>query len=364
MARKPKKVGSYVVHDVLGSGGMGEVYLGEHELLGREVAIKRLVCSDEKLKPDFEERFRREGRALANLHSEHIVDVYDLFSWRGDLYMVLEYVEGFDLGEVIKKVGLLPFDVALLIALRMCQALEHAHFHGIIHRDIKPANVMISKTGDVRLMDFGVARDESLPKVTKTGMIVGTPMYLAPETITGESADERSDLYALGATLYVMLTGRRLFEHATPENLYHLIAQGRFPRAGSVQPAIPRRVRRVLDRCLARKPDKRYPSASHLRVDLEKTLAWMGAWANGNERMVAFLHNEGHISEQEARTVINAESLVLTEGELQLKRSHDAVGRAVTAAFLLALAAAFGGAWVAGWLDPLIALVTGSGAGA
>jgi serine/threonine-protein kinase len=354
--RKPKKVGNYEIAEVLGKGGMGEVYLGEHALLERQVAIKRLTISDEKQKAHFEERFRREGRALAQLHHQGIVDVYDLFSWRNDLYMVIEFVDGFDLADLLDMSSFLPVDVAAIIALRMAEALEHAHFHRIIHRDIKPANVMVSREGEVRLMDFGVARDETLDAVTKTGMMVGTPLYLAPEVVSGDGADERSDLYALGATLYQMLSGRRVFEHANSDNLYHLIAQGKFPAVHKVQPGLPRAMRKIVARCLQRKPERRYQSASELRVALERFLISHGAWANGNERLVGFLAGEGHISEAEALTVINADSLVLEEAHELEPPGRASAALAVLVVIGLAVA---GISWAAGWLDGVLGSLGG-----
>lgn len=316
-ARAGKKIGSYVVEKVLGKGGMGEVYLASHELLERKVALKRLLApDDEKAAAHLGERFRREGRALAQLSHQGIVGVYDLFTWRGDFYMALELIDGMDLAELLKK-GPLPVDVSALIALRVAEALEHAHFHDIVHRDVKPANVMVSKSGDVKLMDFGVARDDNLDSVTKTGMLVGTPAYLAPEVIKGEPAGEKNDIYALGATLYYMLSGRRMFAHATPENIYHLIATGSYPRLSSVARGVPRALRRIVGKCLEKNPKRRYASAAALRHDLERFLGTHCAWANGNERLVAFLAAAGHMSEEQARTIIDTVDFPITvEAEL------------------------------------------------
>lgn len=138
-----------------------------------------------------------------------------------------------------------------------------------------------------------------------TGMIVGTPAYLAPEVIRGEPADEKNDIYALGATLYYMLSGRKLFAHATADNVFYLIAQGRFPRLGSVKKGVPRSLRRLVGKCLEKKPQKRYATISDVRHDLERFLGTHCAWAYGNERLVAFLAASGHMSEQEARTLLD-----------------------------------------------------------
>ena len=148
------------------------------------------------------ERFTREGQALAQLNHQGICAVHDLFARTNNLYMVLEYVDGYDVDFLLKEGGLLPPDIVAIIGVRVAEALEHAHLHRIIHRDIKPANVMVSRSGEVKLMDFGIARDEDLDRVTKTGLMVGTPMYMAPEVVQGGEADERSDVYSLGVMLY------------------------------------------------------------------------------------------------------------------------------------------------------------------
>lgn len=353
--RAPKRVGTYAVEDVLGKGGMGEVYLGDHELLSRKVAIKRLVPIPGYNTGELEERFKREGRALAQLNHHAVVAVHDLFSYRNDLYMVLEYVDGFDVAKLLEA-GPLPYDVAAMIALRMAEALEHAHFHRIIHRDIKPSNVMVSKKGEVKLMDFGIAKDETvLDQLTKTGHLVGTPMFLAPEVVTGTPADERADLYALGATLYQMLSGRRLFAHATADNLFALIAAGRYPKLAKVTPGIPRHLRRIVDRCLAKRPDKRYPSAADLRVDLEAFLASQHAWASPAERLVAFLAARGQISESEALTCIDAEDLI-TSSNVVVRPARRFMRAAVVVAACTAVliaGVALQQGWVAGLVEKL-----------
>ena len=305
MAKKlPSKIGNYAVEDRIGEGGMGEVLKGEHALLGRPVAIKRLLAEIAD-NAEMAERFQREGRALAQLSHQGICAVHDLFEQRGALYMVLEYVDGFDVDTLLKQGGYLPVDVAAIIALKVAEALEHAHHHRIIHRDIKPANVMVSKQGEVKLMDFGIALDEDLDRVTRSGMMVGTPMYMAPEVVSGGQSTEQSDVYAVGAMLYQCLSGRKVFAHASAENIYALIASGKFPAIKKVAPHVPRALRRIVDRALQKKPGKRFSDAAELRRALDDFLSAYRAWSHYEERLVAFLHADGHIGEQEALTFVD-----------------------------------------------------------
>ncbi|MCP4504381.1 MAG: serine/threonine protein kinase [Deltaproteobacteria bacterium] len=312
LAVTPKKIGSYQVDKVLGKGGMGEVYLACHELLDRNVAIKRLMLPEGANHEDLKERFTREGKALSQLSHSGVVSIFDLFVWRGATYMALEFVDGFDVHQLLKA-GALPIDVATIVGLRLAEALEYAHMHRIVHRDIKPANVMVSKTGDVKLMDFGVAKNESLDELTRTGMMVGTPRFLAPEVVKGGNGDERADIYALGCVLYQMLSGGHPFAHATAENIFPLIASGKYKALKGVSSNVPRALRKIVERCLATKPEKRYQTSADVAQDLERFITRTDAWANHSQRLVSYLSVEGHITNEEALTCIDAGDLIFTE---------------------------------------------------
>ncbi len=303
----PKKVRAYDLEDLIGMGGMGQVFRATHELLDHKVALKRFApARDDMDTPENRERFLREGKALATLHHQGIVGVHDLFEVRGQYWMVLDFVDGFTLERVLDK-GPLPIDVACIVGLALAEALEHAHFHGILHRDIKASNVMISRDGVVKLMDFGIARDEKLDQVTRTGALVGTPMYLAPEIVKGKTASEESDIYALGALLYFAVSGRKLFAHATPENLFPLIAAGKFPGLAKVTRGLPRHLRHTIERCLHTKPEKRFGSVSELKRELEILLAEERVWVNHRERLVAYLSAHEFLTRQEAETWVDLE---------------------------------------------------------
>jgi len=348
--RLPKTINGYKIEALLGEGGMGEVLLGEHPVLERKVAIKRLL-PDMAGSEEMSERFMREGRALARLQHQGVCTVFDLFQKQGNHFMVLEYVDGYDVATLLKK-GPLPADVAAIIGMRVADALDHAHHHGILHRDIKPANVMVSKSGDVKLMDFGIALTGDLDRVTRTGMMVGTPSYMAPEVIRGDPADARSDIYAVGCMLYQCIAGQKMFAHAGRENLYALIEQGRYPPLKRVAPFAPRMLRRIVERCLQLRPERRYQNAADLRQALEVFLSTHHGWASHTDRMVTFLFADGHLSEDEALTCVDADHLVKSRSiELREARSVPmsvAVIGLAAAAFLMGTLV-YGAS--NGWLD-------------
>ena len=280
---------------------MGEVYLAEHEGLQRHVALKRFAFKETEGDDEdtARERFYREGQALARLNHQNVVCVHDLFEWRKQTYMVLEYVDGFDLSKLLSE-GACPVDVACLLALGATRALEAAHAVGIVHRDVKASNVMLSRRGEVKLMDFGIARQDLLEPMTRTGLVVGTPRYVAPEVVKGGTADARSDVYGVGALLYFALSGQRLFSEAKQENLFHLILTGKYRPIGRVARHVPRDMRRIVRRCLDRIPARRYASASELASALEAFLIRHDLGSDNRARLVAFLKDRGHFSEAEA----------------------------------------------------------------
>lgn len=337
----PKSVGSYEVGEPLGRGGMGEVFRGTHTLLKRGVALKRLVIGPEV--PDaqheaWRQRFFREGQALAKLQHENVVAVHDLLEHRKELWLALELVDGFSLVDLVKG-GAVPVDVACIIALGIARALEAAHRAGIVHRDIKPHNVMITRSGVVKLMDFGIARDESLTALTQTGGVVGTPSYMAPEIVKGKPADEKSDLYSVGAVLYELLSGRRLMAHATPESVFALVATGKFPRLGKVAPSVPWRLVLLTERCLKGEPKRRPQSASELRALLESFLASHGGPDDHVARLVGWLVAAGKLTESEGLTVVHDTSLFVEVVPLK-PRAPPWRMAALVSMLLLALASA------------------------
>jgi serine/threonine-protein kinase len=267
--------GRYELHRRLGRGGMAEVYLARDQMLDRAVAVKVLfpaLATD----PGFVERFRREAQSAAGLNHPNIVGVYDWGEANGTYFIVMEYVEGESLAELIAHEGRLDPDRSAEIASDIAAALGFAHRNGgVIHRDVKPGNVLITREGDVKVADFGIARaisDTSDQNLTKTGSVMGTATYFSPEQARGAGVDPRSDVYSLGCVIYEMVTGRPPFqgENAVAIAYKHVQEAAVSPRL--VDPAIPDTLEAIILKCLAKNPNNRYPSAQDLRADLTRYL--------------------------------------------------------------------------------------------
>ena len=211
----------YEIGGVLGRGGMAEVHCGRDLRLGREVAVK-VLRQDLARDPSFQVRFRREAQAAASLNHPAIVAVYDTGEDRTSAgatpYIVMEYVEGETLRDVIRREGRLRPEKAMELAADICGALDFSHRNGIVHRDVKPGNVMITPQGSVKVMDFGIARavSDSAATMTSTAAVIGTAQYLSPEQARGESVDARSDVYSMGCLLYELVTGAPPFTGDSP----------------------------------------------------------------------------------------------------------------------------------------------------
>jgi eukaryotic-like serine/threonine-protein kinase len=261
--------GRYEIRSVLGQGGMAEVYLANDRVLRRPVAVKVLwegLARD----PRFLTRFRREARAAASLNHPGIVSVHDTGSEAGTPFIVMEFVPGRSLGEVIASDAPLPPGRVAEIGEALASALAYAHGEGIIHRDVKPPNVMLTPSGQVKMLDFGIARAGSWTPLTATPVVHGTPEYLSPEQARGSDLDGRSDLYSVGIVLYEMLTGRPPFvgDNALAIALSQVGEQPRPP--GTLNPGVPSLLSSVVMRCLAKEPDDRYSDAEELGEDLRR----------------------------------------------------------------------------------------------
>jgi eukaryotic-like serine/threonine-protein kinase len=289
---KGSRLGPYEIVSAIGAGGMGEVYKAKDTRLDRTVAIKVLAASL-AADPQLRDRFEREARAISSLNHPHICTLFDVGHHDGVDFLVLEYLEGETLAERLARgSGLDPND-ALKIAIDICDALDKAHRSGIVHRDLKPANVMLVRRGgpsappDAKLLDFGLAKSASPavatsglsmlpttpPNLTAQGTILGTFQYMAPEQIEGLEADARTDIFAFGALLFEMLTGRTAFEGKTRASLLGAILKDEPPAVSRVQPLAPAALDRIISTCLAKDPDDRYQSAR----DLLRDLTWVAS---------------------------------------------------------------------------------------
>jgi eukaryotic-like serine/threonine-protein kinase len=264
----PARLGHYRITGKLGEGGMGVVYAARDERLGRTVAIKTMssVAGDETAR----KRFWREARAAASVSHPNICQIYEIGEDAGELYIAMELLEGISLSDQMRG-GAISVSPAAQIGLGMLAALSALHARGIIHRDLKPSNVFITPHG-VKLLDFGLARPEltsELPAVsaiTQTGMLIGTPRYMAPELVTGDAVDARSDLFAAAAILFEMLSGRPAFGGKTVAEVVHATVYDQPPALGG-SPAIAA-VDRVIRRALAKRPADRLPSADVMAEEL------------------------------------------------------------------------------------------------
>ncbi len=262
--------GRYRLEAPLGAGGMAQVHRGTDTVLGRPVAIKVLsphYAGD----AEFVARFRREAQAAARLNHPNVVGVYDTGSDDGTHYIVMEYVEGRTLADFLERNGKLPPWQAVELAEAVCRALEVAHRQGVIHRDIKPGNIMVTRSGEVKVMDFGIARiADGAETVAQTAAVLGTASYLSPEQARGEPVDERSDIYSLGVVLYEMLTGRPPFTGDSPVAVAYRHVNEPPEPPSRLAPDVPPDLEAVVMRCLAKNPENRYGSAEDLRADLER----------------------------------------------------------------------------------------------
>jgi serine/threonine-protein kinase len=261
--------GRYEVGERVGRGGMADVHRGSDVRLGREIAIK-LLRPDLARDPSFQGRFRREAQAAASLNASSIVAVYDTGEDDdGAPFIVMEYVEGRTLRDVLLEEGRLLPERALEVVADICGALDVAHRAGIVHRDIKPANVMITRTGEVKVMDFGIARAvaESGATMTQTAAVIGTAAYLSPEQARGEHVDARSDLYSTGCLLYELLTGAPPFTGDSAVAVaYQHVREDPVPPSEH-DPSLDPRLDAVVLTAMAKGQANRYQSATEMRDD-------------------------------------------------------------------------------------------------
>ena len=260
----------YRIIDRIGSGGMAEVYKAEQTSLGRLVAIKKLKAPLAE-NPEMLERFFREGKSAAHLQHENIVQVYQMGEAQGEHYLVMEYVEGRDLKNVLKTSGPLPWEIACLIVRQVAQGLDFAHQRGYIHRDIKPGNIMLSSQGEVKIMDFGIVRRVD-SELTQTGSFLGTPSYMSPEQLKGEGVSPKSDLFSLGVVLYELVSGEKPFKAENEASLVQKIINQKPSSVRKHNPLVPRRVWRIIKRLLQKNPRKRFASAQELIESLDRIL--------------------------------------------------------------------------------------------
>lgn len=260
------QIGEYQIVDHLGAGGMGEVYRAVHSRLGRVAAIK--VLNHAVSNPMMIERFGNEARIQASLQHPSIATLYDYCEYNGHPCIVMEFVDGRTLDEVLSTDGILPLPETLRIFTAVVEAVAYIHSHSIVHRDIKANNIKLTATGAVKLLDFGISQSATTPKFTEVGNIIGTWQYLSPEQIYSGTADARSDVWTLGVLLYEMVAGELPFEATTFGGLPEKIKKGSYLTPSILNQAVPKDVESIIAKCLRKHPTERYQTAAELLHDL------------------------------------------------------------------------------------------------
>ena len=267
-----KTLGNYQILEELGRGGMAVVYRAYQTSLNRYVAIKVLPPQLSSNR-EFVKRFQLEARAAAGLRHPNIVVVHDVGHDQGIYYIVMELLEGRTLKQLIEAEGRLPLKRAARIVEQVADALDYAHRRGFIHRDVKPSNIFIGPRDRVTLTDFGIAKAASAAqKLTREGMLMGTPAYMSPEQAGGGKVDYRTDLYALGVVLYQMLVGRTPFRGTTPHATLHSVIYDPPPPLRQLDPSIPPAVEQVVLKAMAKRPEQRYQSGAEMVQALKKAI--------------------------------------------------------------------------------------------
>jgi len=259
--------GRYEILDKLGEGAMGVVYRARDSAIGRIVALK-MLSAEVGAEEELHQRFQREAEAIGRLNHPNVVTVYDLGHADGQLYMAMELLEGDDLRSLIETRAEIPLADRVRILMQICEGLGYAHARGVVHRDVKPANIHVSAGGKVKILDFGLARVAARETITRRGVILGTPDYMAPEQATGKGVDRRSDIFSAGAVFYEFLTLEKPFKGKTLHAVLYQIIQEEPDPLLTLNPELPTRLAAIVHRMLVKDPEKRYASMDEVGRDL------------------------------------------------------------------------------------------------
>jgi len=264
-------IGEYRLVEKLGEGGMGEVYQAVHSKIGRVVAVK--ILSQAAHGPQFGERFLNEARIQGGLQHNNIVTLYDFLEYNGQPCIIMEYIEGRTLTDCIQTWGGIQLPDAIRYFQSIVDAIAYVHSRGIVHRDIKSNNVKVTPSGQVKLLDFGIAKSGASPSLTVTGAFVGTLQYLSPEQLVGGVADVRSDIWSLGVLFYEMTTSRLPFEANTIGELCQKITKASYTPPSVMNQSVPKEIQNIIHKCLKKNPADRYQSARELLQEVTAAAA-------------------------------------------------------------------------------------------
>ena len=262
------KIKTYEIIEEIGHGGMANIFKANQPSLDRFIVLKKLKESS----PELIERFKREAVVAASLNQENIISTFDFFQENEDYYLVLEHVKGQDLNTILSIMSPLPVTIATMIIREVALGLEYAHLHGVIHRDIKPGNVMVSESGDVKIIDFGLVKNESPTDLTRTDVLIGTPIYMAPEQLNGDVVTDQTDIYSLGVMLYELVTGLKPFTASSNTELFTQISQGKYRCPKTYHKNLSNKLVKIINKAMHHSTDKRYANISELLRDINKFL--------------------------------------------------------------------------------------------
>ena len=303
-------LGRYRIDSILGTGGMGLVVRATHIYMAQPVAIK-FLRKDMVEDTGVVQRFLREAHATVRLRGDHIARVIDVGMLPdGTPFMVMEFLEGSDLNQILRHHGAQPPALVVDMLLQACEGIAEAHALGIVHRDLKPSNFFVTRKLDgsplLKILDFGISKAPAGfdSELTKTQAVVGTPSYMSPEQILGDRLDARSDIFSLGIVLYQMVTGRKPFVEDEEKSVMHKIRLERHVRARKLNPELPREVDRIIDKCLQKEPRNRFQSGQALVMALERFLG-KHVEMNYQARLVLYLRNQDVITKLEADEYLN-----------------------------------------------------------
>jgi serine/threonine-protein kinase len=367
-----EKLGSFRIESVLGSGAMGVVYRGINEKNGRPAAVK-VVSAEFAQGGKIRDRFEREAEILQQFRHPNIVRFLAVGRFRGTSYIAMEYVEGITLEKAITDRGSLPWREVVPLGVQICDALHYAHEHGVVHRDLKPSNLMITPDGQIKLTDFGIAKDLDATALTATGRTLGTAAYMSPEQIRGTPAvSHKTDLYALGVVFYQMLVGKPPFEGATPVVLMHNHLNEPPPRPSAKIHEIPKALDELIVTLMAKAPaDRPWDAAAvgvkltELREKMERgaavAMVWPSAQPGGGKSRGGAVAAGARLREGNAvapdptrKKTRKSSKLAFTTGRQRLAASSESpwLTRSVVETGLLALALVVTGGFIAYWVWP------------